>query len=170
MEFLEAQSTTIKKRERSACETKLLKREKVPADTISSGSEFQIFITRLINENFVASILHMSDRILKAWPRVVLYWQNLMQFKISVLANPYIGVPYRFMVAEDKSNIQICPSQTLSLKSLVLSCFFLYFCPKILHNNFWKVFADRDWYVVYTCKYSFGFAAPHKNIFPSFYM
>ena len=88
MEFLEAQSTTIKKRERSACETKLLKREKVPADTISSGSEFQIFITRLINENFVASILHMSDRILKAWPRVVLYWQNLMQFKRSVLANP----------------------------------------------------------------------------------
>ena len=61
MEFLEAQSTTIKKRERSACETKLLKREKVPADTISSGSEFQIFITRLINENFVASILHMSE-------------------------------------------------------------------------------------------------------------
>ena len=36
MEFLEAQSTTIKKRERSACETKLLKCEKVPADTISS--------------------------------------------------------------------------------------------------------------------------------------
>ena len=66
IEFLKAQSTTIKKRERSACETKLLKREKVPADTISSGSEFQIFITQLINENFVASILHMSDRILKA--------------------------------------------------------------------------------------------------------
>ena len=33
IEFLEAQSTTIKKLERSACETKLLKREKVPADT-----------------------------------------------------------------------------------------------------------------------------------------
>lgn len=95
-DFLEAQSPSIKKREKSACEAKLLKYEKVPADTISSGSEFQIFITlfQLHCRMSVESYSFLSNYSCPTWRHyfedIILYVKMTVSVCLCVLSSSWL--------------------------------------------------------------------------------